>query len=409
MRILHTGDWHLGKKLDFFSRLEEQKEVLLEICNIADQENVDLVIVAGDLFDTFNPPVEATELLYKTLKTLSNNGKRPVIAIAGNHDSPDRIDSPDPLARECGIFFFGYPNMEMRPITVEGAFDIIRVDKGFMEIKLPKYYYPARIICTPFANEIRLKQFLGLEDKSAQLQEALKDNWKSLADQYCDGYGVNLLTSHLYMLKRNGEILEEPEGEKPIRLGYADLVYSDSIPSNIQYTALGHLHRYHNIGNETQPVIYPSSPLCYSFSESGQQKQVVIVDLEPNKTATLKAIPLQKGRPLYRKKFQSIDEAEAWLLDNPYALVELSIESDVFLTSSDMKRLHQSHEGIIHIIPIVKNINNQGNSEQQQVNLDQGIHELFTDYFKSKYKQEPNQEIMDLFEEVVSNNLDKEN
>jgi exonuclease SbcD len=64
MKILHTADWHLGKKLDNISRLEEQKEVLQEICDIADQQQVDVVIVAGDLFDTFNPPVEATELLY---------------------------------------------------------------------------------------------------------------------------------------------------------------------------------------------------------------------------------------------------------------------------------------------------------------------------------------------------------
>lgn len=109
MRILHTADWHLGKKLDYYSRMAEQKEVMEEICQVADRENVDLVIVAGDLYDTFNPPVEATELLYGTLKRLSKDGKRPVIALAGNHDSPDRIDSVDPLARECGIFFLDNP------------------------------------------------------------------------------------------------------------------------------------------------------------------------------------------------------------------------------------------------------------------------------------------------------------
>ncbi|KKX47486.1 exonuclease SbcCD subunit D [Sphingobacterium sp. IITKGP-BTPF85] len=103
LKILHTADWHLGKRLDYFSRFDEQKVVLDEIVQIADQEQVDLVIVAGDLFDAFNPPVEAIELLYKTLKRLTKNGSRPVIAIAGNHDSPDRVDAPDSLARDCGI------------------------------------------------------------------------------------------------------------------------------------------------------------------------------------------------------------------------------------------------------------------------------------------------------------------
>jgi exonuclease SbcD len=76
MKILHTADWHLGKRLDMFSRLEEQREVLAEIVEIADKEDVDAVIVAGDLFDNFNPSSEATELLYSTLHRLSNNGTR---------------------------------------------------------------------------------------------------------------------------------------------------------------------------------------------------------------------------------------------------------------------------------------------------------------------------------------------
>ncbi len=407
MRILHTADWHLGKKLDFFSRIDEQKEVLDEICQIADKEDVDIVVVSGDLYDTFNPPVEATELLYRTLKKLSKNGRRPVIAIAGNHDSPDRIDSPDSLARELGIFFFGQPHLKINPITVEGNFDILRVDEGFVEIKIPKYYYPIRILSTSFANEIRLKQFLGFEDKSAQLQEVLKQRWQDLATQYCDSYGVNLLCTHLYMLKRGGEVLEEPEGEKPIRLGFADLIYSDGIPSQVQYTALGHLHKFHEIGHSTSPVIYSGSPLAYSFSESGQKKQVVIVDLEPNKIAQYRTVQLQKGRPLVRTRFKDIDEAVRWLHDNQEALVELTIESDNFLTASDLKRIHEAHNGIIHIIPIVNNKRLLERSEMK-VNLDQNMKDLFKDYFKSKYGQEPNDEILTLFDEVSTNTLEKE-
>jgi len=85
MRILHTADWHLGKKLNDFTRIEEQRNVLEEICEIAQKEEVDAVVIAGDLFDTFNPPNEAIELLFKTVHKLANNGNIPVIAIAGNH------------------------------------------------------------------------------------------------------------------------------------------------------------------------------------------------------------------------------------------------------------------------------------------------------------------------------------
>ena len=400
MKILHTADWHLGKKLDHFSRLEEQRQVLSEICVIADAQNVDVVIVAGDLFDTFNPPIEAVDLLYKTLKKLTNNGIRPVIAIAGNHDSPDRIDSPNPLARECGILFVGNPDVTIPLITIENGFAITQSENGFLEIKLPHYDFPIRIITTPYANEMRLKTYLGSEDKEDQLNQLLQDSWAALADKYCDTKGVNILTTHLYMLKRGGEILEEPDGEKPLRIGNADIVYTDCIPHQMQYTALGHLHRFQNVGGHGSPVVYSSSPLSYSFSEAGQDKKVILIEAEPNNAVQYTAIPLQSGRVLHRKRFDSLDGAVKWLLENPYCLVELTLVSDTFIASQDLKRIHESHDGIIHIIPVlIKSDNDE--LQTLKVNLEQDIQGLFTDYFKSKHKQEPNAELLDLFNEII--------
>jgi exonuclease SbcD len=400
MKVLHTADWHLGKKLDHFSRLEEQQRVMNEICEIADSQNVDVVIVAGDLFDTFNPPVEAVDLLYKTLKRLTNNGKRPVVAIAGNHDSPDRIDSPNPLARECGILFVGNPDVTIPTAIIENGFEIIRSENGFLEIQLPQYEFPIRIITTPYANELRLKKYLGAENKEEQLNHLLQDSWAALADKYCDTKGVNILTTHLYMLKRGGEILEEPDGEKPLRIGNADIIYTDCIPHQIQYTALGHLHRFQNVGGHPSPVVYSSSPLSYSFSEAGQEKKVVLIEAKPNEAVKYTGIPLQSGRILYRKRFETIDNAVEWLLGNPYCLVELTLVSDSFFATQDLKRIHESHDGIIYIIPIVTK---DGNAEQQtlKVNLDQDIQGLFKDYFMSKHKQEPNDELLDLFNEII--------
>jgi exonuclease SbcD len=407
IRILHTADWHLGKKLDHFSRLEEQKEVLNEICQIADGQKADIVIVAGDLFDTFNPPVEAIDLLYKTLKRLTNNGKRPVIAIAGNHDSPDRIDAPNPLARECGILFVGNPDIMISEMAIENGFEITKSENGFFEIMLPKFNFPVRIIATPYANELRLKTYLGAENKEEELNQLLGNSWKLLADKYCDDKGVNILTTHLYMLKRGGEILEEPDGEKPLRIGNADIVYTDCIPSQIQYTALGHLHRFQSIGGHPSPVVYSSSPLSYSFSEAGQEKKVVILDLDPNEEVRLTDIKLHSGRVLYRKRFDSIDNAVIWLLKNPYCLVELTLLSDTFIANQDLKRIHESHDGIIHIIPVVTNDNLQVN-QAAKVNLDQDIEGLFKDYFVSKYKQEPNEELIDLFQEIIGTQVENE-
>ena len=399
MKILHTADWHLGKRLDSFSRLEEQKNALNEICEIADQQAVDAVIVAGDLFDAFNPPVEAIELLYKTLKQLTNNGKRAVIAIAGNHDSPDRIDSPEPLARECGIIFMGYPNTEIKTIELENGFNITKTDKGFIEFKLPEHSYPLRIIATPYANEVRMKEYFG-EEKGEELSNSLQMRWGELSEKYCDNKGVNILVTHLYMMKRGGEVLEEPDGEKPLKIGNADLIYSDIVPSQIQYTALGHLHRYQNVGTEERPVVYSGSPLAYSFSEAGQQKYVNIINLEPNNKAELNRIPLKSGKQLVRKRFNSIDSAVEWLNENQYTLVELTIESDTYLKSEDLKRLRNAHHEIVHIIPIVKN-DNVMDTGTKQVNLNQDITALFSDYFKYSKGQTPNEDIIELFKEII--------
>jgi len=400
MKILHTADWHLGKRLDSFSRLEEQVKVMEEIVAIADAANVDLVLVAGDLFDNFNPPVDAVELFYKTLKRLSKNGTRPVIAISGNHDAPGLIDAPDPLAKACGIILIGQPNALIAPYELE-QFSLSRSDKGFIELRLAGYDYPVRILHTAYANEQRLRENLG-ENKEETLNRILAENWQQLADTYCDTDGVNLLMAHLYMNKRGAAIIEEPEGEKPIKIGNAAMIYSESIPEQIQYTALGHLHGYKNIGTEERPVIYASSPVCYSFGEAGQQKYVSIVELQPGQQARYHSIELQSGRPLYRKTFDQIDAAEEWLLANPEALVELTLESETFLTAEERKRIYQSHNGIIFLIPKLKS-GKIALKEGATVDLDQDIQSLFKDYFRSRHgQQEPNEDLMHLFNEILN-------
>lgn len=400
MKILHTADWHLGKRLDRFSRLEEQVLVMNEIVQIADEQNVDLVLIAGDLFDNFNPGVEAAELFYKTLKRLSLNGKRPVIAISGNHDSPSLINAPDPLARECGIILIGHPKAEIIPFGTE-YFNITHSKEGFIELKIDGIDFPIRILHTPFANEIRLKEYFG-ENKEEEINKVLSQEWKNLADQFCDDAGVNLLTAHLYMNKRGTEILEEPEGEKPIKIGNADLIFSDSIPEQIQYTALGHLHGFQNIGTKEKPVIYSSSPLCYSFSEAGQTKYVSIIDAEPGKTVSYEKKLLKSGRALVRKTFSSIEDTVQWLGENPNTFIELTLESETFLTADERRLIYQSHNGIVHLIPKVRNLE-LGENQTHEINLSQDIDLLFKDYFKSKNGgQEANEELMNLFNEILN-------
>ncbi|MFA5879820.1 MAG: exonuclease SbcCD subunit D [Candidatus Margulisiibacteriota bacterium] len=403
MKILHTSDWHLGKRLEQFSRLEEQKEVLAEICEIADQEQVDAIVIAGDLFDAFNPPIEAIELLYKTLKKLANNGKRAVIAIAGNHDSPDRIEAPEPLARECGIIFCGYPNSSIKLFALETGLAITKSDHGFFEINLPGKNIPLRVLCTPYANEARLKTYLGLDDSEAEMRKLLQDQWQTLAANYCDKNGINLLVTHLFIVNKENPELEEPEDEKPILyVGGSQAIYTENIPPQIQYTATGHLHRKQIFEDSNQAIAYSGSPLSFSMKETNQKKFVLITDIEPGQKAKIKEIELTKGKKLVRVKFEDVEAAISWLNQNQETLVELTMITDTFLMADERKQILNAHSGIVAIIPEIKNIQEKEETKKE-INLDKSINDLFQDYFRySKNGQEPNQEILNLFCEVLA-------
>jgi exonuclease SbcD len=401
MKILHTADWHIGKRLDNFSRLEEQKLVLNEICEIAEAEQVDAIVVAGDLFDNFNPSSEATELLYSTLHRLSSNGTRAVIAIAGNHDSPERIQVPDALARVCGIIFVGFPNTEVSTFCTQGQVEIVRSDKGFIELNLPKCSFPLRIIHTSYANEQRLKTFLGVEESESALREQLQNHWQELADKYMDAHGFNLLATHLYVMKKGDPSPEtEPDDERPIlHVGGAQAIYTENFPKQVHYVALGHLHRHHRV-DKNPTVVYSSSPLAYSFSEAHQNKYVVLIHAEAGQLVDYRPVELTKGKKLLRKSFTDIAEAIIWLNEHPDDLIELTIMSDHYLEAADKKRLNDAHSGLIQIIPQIRSVNDA--DQAPEIDLTLSIEKLFGAYFKSKNKgQEPSEGLIEVLREVL--------
>ncbi|MDD2380223.1 MAG: exonuclease SbcCD subunit D [Mariniphaga sp.] len=403
MKLLHTSDWHLGKRLEDFSRMEEQQAVLQEICEIAEREQVDAILVSGDLFDTFNPPTEAVDLLYKTLKRLAADGRRPVIAIAGNHDSPDRIEAPDPLARECGIIFMGYPNSVVTPFELESGLKVLQSDQGFLELKLPGTTTPLRIIHTSYANEYRLKTFLGQENSEEELRTVLQENWQSLAYRYCNEQGVNVLVSHLFVVKKGDEFPEEPEDEKPIlHGGGAQAVYTENFPRQVQYVALGHLHRIQQVDHVPCPVWYSGSPLSYSFAEASQKKFALIIEAEPGEEARVREVGLTNGKQLLRKRAEGVEDAIQWLAGNQNALVELTMVTETFLTAMERRQLNAVHPGIVAIIPEVTDTEMLVDRQQKQIDLTQSMEKLFVDYFKHEKGQEPGEELMKLFVEILA-------
>ncbi len=400
MKILHTADWHLGKRLGEYSRLPEQELVLDEICQVSEREAVDVVLIAGDLFDTFHPGNDAAELLYRTVHRLSDGGKRAVVAIAGNHDSPDRVDSTDLLARSCGIIFQGRPDNQVPLFRTEGGVEVVQSSPGFLEIRLSRWNYPLRLLSTPYANELTLKRHLGTE-KSEVLREILKEHWHQLGEKHCDDRGVNMLTAHLFAALPGQMLPEEPEDEKPVlHTGGISAIYPDTFPEQVQYVALGHLHRHHTVCESPCPIVYSGTPLSYSFSEAGQTKYVTLIEISPGTLAEVTPVALKQGRQLVRKRFSQVDEAINWLETHPDTFVELTLISDAYIDAKTKKSLYAAHSGIVSIVPEITRSLPEADS-QPKINLQENLPSLFSRYFEHKRGQQPNAELMSLFREVM--------
>jgi DNA repair protein SbcD/Mre11 len=403
LKILHTADWHLGKRLQEYPRIAEQKLVLEEICQIADQEEVDLVLLAGDIFDTFNPSHEAVELLYKTLRRLSKNGTRPVVAISGNHDSSQFVEAPDPLARELGILFYSRYDSIIPCGTLDGGMEISQSDSGFVELRLPKFDFPIRLLLAPYANEVSLRTYLGEENREEAFRELLALNWHTLANRYCDDKGVNLFMGHFFFMKEGERPESEPESERPIlHVGGTQALFTNHLPAQIQYAALGHLHRYHAVSHPSIPVVYASSPLAYSFSEADQEKKVVIIEAKPSKPVSYRPIALSQGRPLYRVSFDNLPDTLTWLENHPYCFVEVTYLTDESIDAATRKAILKAHDGIVNLIPQLRHAASQTQDELQAEDLSRDMESLFRLFYTSEKGQEPNEQLMDIFKEVLS-------
>jgi len=406
MKILHTSDWHLGKTLENISRMEEQRQFIDELCDIAEKEQIDLVLIAGDIFDTYNPSSAAEELFYEAIDRLNNKGQRALVIIAGNHDSPDRLCAASPLAYKNGVILLGYPGSNAGEYKTEGSpIKIIDAGAGWLELKLPQYAYNAVILSMPYPSESRLEEVITKASDSENIQRNYSDRigeiMQSLSVNFREDT-VNLVISHLFM--REGKISDSER-----QLGGALMVEPEAIPENAHYAALGHLHRPQQVKGCKNPTYYSGSPLAYSFSEVDYCKAVYIVTAEPGKAAEVHEINLNSGKPLKRwEAFNGMPEALKWCEEGRdiNAWIDLEIHTDTIIGSEEQKQLRDLHPGIINIRPKLRN--------QLEYNMDyknretKRIDELFREYYKSSLGMEASEELIDLFLSIANQDAGEE-
>jgi exonuclease SbcD len=299
----------------------------------------------------------------------------------------------------------GFPDTLVPLFETENGVKLIRSEPGFIELALPNVKEPIRLILTPFANEIRLRTYLGEQENPQALAELLKTKWKDLAEANCDEKGINLLMTHLYFVPQTGEIEPESDDERSIAgLGGTQAIPTSVLPENIQYAALGHIHKFWKVASRPAPVVYSSSPLCYSLSEAGQEKFVVIIEADAGKPASFEKIGLKSGRMVHRKTFDSVDVALIWLDQNPDVWVELTIISDEYLNAEDTKRLYASHSGILDIVPQTRKETTPQSQDTEIIDIQMNKMDLFETFFKQKKGQAPSEELRVLFHEILNTN-----
>ena len=337
MRLLHTADWHLGRTLEGRSRLAEQAQFLDELADIVEEEKIDAILMAGDAFDTVNPPAAAEQLFYESMSRLSNNGKRPIIVIAGNHDNPDRLSAASPLAVHQNITLLGLPTTDVESIHIPTSDEMLKV------------------AALPYPSESRLKELLAEENDELALRNSYDARVKGIFDKMSEQFTtdtVNIAMSHIYVAGGSST-----DSERPIEVGGAYTVAATSLPANAQYVALGHLHRPQMINRASTLARYSGSPLAYSFSESGYAKSVTILDAKPGKEIEMTEIPLSSGKPLTRWKAKNgLAEVYTWLDEqkDTQAWVDLEVHVEDALSLEEIHRLRKLHPGFIHIRPVFK-------------------------------------------------------
>ncbi|MEK8129418.1 exonuclease SbcCD subunit D [Paenibacillus filicis] len=384
MRILHTADWHLGRTLEGRSRLAEQEAFIDELAAIVSDRQIDLVLLAGDVYDSVNPPAAAEQLFYEALARLSDQGRRPVYVIAGNHDHPDRLAAAAPLADKLGVKLIGLPEPRVHRI------DVARTGES------------AVLFALPYPSESRLKELLTEEADESVLRAAYSDRVRHIAQEQARHFGpdtVNLLMSHLYVMGG-----KETESERPIQVGGAYTVDASALSVGASYAALGHLHRPQQQTSGDCLLRYSGSPLAYSFSEAGQAKSVTIIEIKPGGEPVLEELYLSCGRPLVTWTARGgLAEVQRWLEEgkDATAWIDLEVHLQEMISLEQIHRLRQEREGLIHIRPLYPELQTEAETVLQVAKVP--MDELFRRFYERQTGgAQPEAELTRLFLELLA-------
>ena len=400
MRILHTSDWHLGKYLEHQSRLQEQSAFIDELVTIAAEQAVDLILVAGDVYDTMNPPAAAEGLFYQAMIRLSDGGRRAVLVIGGNHDSAERLSAVSPVLAELPVIVLGAP----KSVAQTGSyahFAVTEAGEGYVCLSLNGE--EAVVLTLPYPSERRLNEVFFQEgDGEGELQKSYSDKISDILHTLSAKFRpdtVNIITGHFYVAGG-----ESSRSERDIQLGGVYAVSPAAFPESAQYIAMGHLHRAQRIPHTVPHAYYCGSPIQYDKSEAAYAKCVYVAELHPGREAAVEKVYLRNYKPILLWKASSVEEAVAMCeTGTENGWISLEIETDRPMASSEIKAMRTAQKDLIEITPVIRNTAGAGVPEGEAPAEDKSITEEFAAYYAQRRQgSAPGGAVMELFARLVA-------
>lgn len=367
MKILHTGDWHLGKLVHGIHMTEDQRYLLKQLVELIKKENINVLIIAGDVYDRSIPPTEAIELLDDVLSEIIMGLDVKVIMIAGNHDSADRLDFGSKILKDKGLYISGKLLDQVEPIVLEDDYGVVN-------------FYPI-----PFSEPALVR---GLyKDNTCKTHDLAIEKVMNSFKGTMDETQRNICISHAFVM--GTETLETSDSERPLAIGGSEYVNVNHY-EGFDYVALGHLHRPQKVKHDS--IRYAGSLLKYSFSEAMQKKSVTIVDLKQKGDISIEQRRLEPIRDLrvIKGTLEDLMKEEVYSLRNQedYICAVLTDRGKLF---EPMKQLRAIYPNVLLL------------EKQRFINGDNEVDEMLIDIktkkpeeqFASFYKHVLGEEIPD--------------
>jgi exonuclease SbcD len=291
VKIVHTSDWHIGRRWKGIQRFDELEAVLDHLASYIEQHSIDLVLHSGDVFESRNPPAEAEQLVNRFLVRVGRSGAH-MLVIAGNHDDPLRLDARSLLTEFVHVQILGRP----RPAS-RGGTRTLRTRSGEKAI----------VAALPFASPGAWVSALDLAGEEASARVRYARMFQRAVQDLCGAFrpdAVNLLMAHTHI---EGAVFGE--SERRVHIGEDWAASPEALPVNASYIALGHIHKPQQI-DVPVPAWYAGSLLQMDFGEAGEEKSFVVVTASPGEPATVEHVPYEGGLPLVdlRSTLEELEE-----------------------------------------------------------------------------------------------------